>query len=112
MSLRKQLYGLFHAGDYWGHKIHKNFTNDLGMELTIGDSALYTKIEDGQVAGVSCSYVKKPVNAGSKAFKKLTKQTLQRFESKPGIQEAFDFYGTQTSTFDSGVFTVKQNYFI
>lgn len=43
--------------------IHEHLKTYLGVETTIGDPVLYTKTKDGQVIGVSGSYVNYLLNA-------------------------------------------------
>lgn len=51
--------------------------NDLKMIPTSGDSALYAKVQDGVVTGITGSYVDDSLNSENEEFITLTSATLK-----------------------------------
>lgn len=89
--------------------------NDIGMSPTPGDPALYIKRinedKEALLIGITGSYVDDSINAGGKIFQDMKLKTLQKFESKPRLYDAFDFFGMQVETRTDGNFVMNLKYY-
>lgn len=85
------LYGLCHAGDYWGIKLDIHITEDLGMTAIKSNRAVYMRMKNGIVLGITGTYVDDSMNAGNENFKMPTQQTLKMLEPKPQVLDNIAF---------------------
>lgn len=93
--------------------MNSHLVEDLGMKSTIGDPALYTKVDSKErILGISGYYVNDSLNAGRVDFQYLTEKTFEMFESKPRVYDSFDVFGSQIRTKPTGTFEVTQQYYI
>lgn len=111
-KILKPLYGLCDVRDYWGQTMESHLMNDLKMDQSDGDSAMYVWIHDGRLSGITGMYVDYLLIAGNVAFQKHTEKTLKHFESKPRVYDRFDFYGAQIASHDDGSTTMTQEYYV
>lgn len=113
LELLFPLYGLCDAGDYWGVTFEKHLVNDLNMTPMKSDGAMYCWKEgdDGEICGMTGTYVDDSLNAGTDKFQEHTKATSVRFESKERVFDDFDFYGLQIRTRDPDHFAISQPYY-
>lgn len=110
-KLIRPLYGLCDAGDYWGETMTSHLINDLKMRPTSGDPSLYYWKDRGKLAGVTGMYVDDLLNAGNVNFQKHAESTLNVFDSKPRVNDHFDFFGAQVDTLDDGTIHMTQRYY-
>ena len=82
LELLKPLYGLPDSGDYWNKTISNHVTNDLGMTPTYIDNALFIKVEEDKLLGLTGIYVDDSIHSGTKDFIKLTDETAKLFDSR------------------------------
>lgn len=94
----KALYGLCDVGDYWGITKQDHITEDLLMEPTIRDAAMFFRKREGKVIGITGANVDDLLSAGTKEFESITNATLKTFESNLRVHKSFDFYGAQVRT--------------
>lgn len=106
LELLKPLYGLCNAGDYWAVALEEHIINDLGMQSVVSDPALFAKIEEGKLTGLSGVQVDDCLNAGLDSFEKHTMKTLELFDLKPRVYDSFDFFGTQIRTIAPSKFCI------
>lgn len=59
------------------------------------DGAVYSMCCRGTVIKITASYVGDSINAGNAVIKENLEITLRRFESKPYLDDNFDFNGVQ-----------------
>lgn len=59
--------------------------DDLNMESSIGDPALYVKVSDGNLEEIMVLYVDDHFNAGNHTCEEITPESLNRFESNPRV---------------------------
>lgn len=94
LELRKPLYGLCNAGDYWSATIDQHLTNDLGMTPHVGDPSLYVQKMDGNMESIIGVYTDDSIHAGTKWIRHLNTCTLEQYESKPRICDNSTFFGS------------------
>lgn len=103
LHLVKPLYGLSESGDLWFETLDKHHKKELGMKPLRSDPALYTKLQNGRINGLSGTYVDDILRAGTFEFRNFCLKTNQRFEMAPnnelpcvfaGFSIERDAYGT------------------
>ena len=112
LKLKKPIYGVPDAGDYWNVTIHDHLKKDLKLVPLVGDPALYLKPNDEDLDGLMAVYVDDKAIAGNDEMRKLTEGTLKRFESKPREWDEFNFFGMHLKSLDGSVFSVSQTDYI
>lgn len=88
--------------------MEKDIFNDLKMILTPGDLALYGKVKDGVVLGITGSYVDDSLNDENEVFITLDNATRKKLESKDEIFDSFDSCVAQVNNFPDGTFKISQ----
>lgn len=83
LQLLGPLHDICGAGDYWAATMVAHIQNDLGMESTRGDPALFIKTVPASIEGLLGTYIDDSILGGGKAFQKLTERTLRHFHAKP-----------------------------
>lgn len=83
LLLRKPLYGMCDAGDYWYATICEHLRSNLSMTPCTTDLSLWIRIKDGRLVGIEGNYVDDNLNAGTKKSEYVTDNTLEMFETKP-----------------------------
>lgn len=73
------------AGDYRSETAEYHVENDLGMAPTIGNSALYLKIQDNRLEGIMGILVDNSLNAGNNSFEGTSAISFVMFEAKPRV---------------------------
>ena len=68
------------SGDLWHATLGAHHREELGMKSLRSDSALPTYKMNGQLKGLSVSYVDDLIRAGDQDFRKVSKRTCERFE--------------------------------
>ena len=98
LRLRKPLYGIADAGDYWDATFVLHVKEDLGMKPLTGDPALLVQMDGGAPEGMLGAYVDDSCMGGNEKFQDLTLATLDRLESKPRVWDDFQFIGASVRT--------------
>lgn len=80
LQLLKPLYGLCDSGDLWFKTLDDHHRNDLDMSPMRSDPALYAKMVEGMLKGLSGTYVDDMMRAGDQKFRKLARVTSEKFE--------------------------------
>ena len=111
LKLLRPLYGLADSGDYWGATFSKHITEDLGMRSCVGDSAMFYRSEDGELVGLTATYVDDALQAGTPEFLELVKATERKFECKPREYDSTSFVGKEIEKTDYG-FAISQRKYI
>lgn len=109
LELILPLYGICDAGDYWGVTVEYHVQDDLDMTPCIGDAAMYVKLVDGVLQGIMGVYVDDNLNAGTTEFEEMTRESLEKFDSKPRVYDDFAFFGSDVSTSAPGSFLLSQS---
>lgn len=78
------------------------------MSPSIVDPDLYTMVSDGELREIIGIYFDENLIAGTPLFEKLTSESLKRFDSKPRVYDAFEFFGSRISTTSLGEFERSQ----
>jgi hypothetical protein len=105
LKLLKTFYGLRNAGDHWSRTYHKNLMEDLNLETTVNDPALFFKDVDEKLEGLCATYVDDSLTAGSPGFLSQTTLTERKFELKPRKFDNVTYrcqYPLQRQTFPRG----------
>lgn len=71
IRLIKPLYGIADAGDYWLTKLRDHLTTNLSMDQSFPDPALFLKKTDGNLIGLTGTYVDDTLHTGYQFFLKL-----------------------------------------
>lgn len=108
LKLRRPIYGMKDAGDYWGVTVDAHARKDLQLEPLRGDPSLYIKRNEEDVDGLMGMYVDDGCLAGNETMQRLTELTLKRFDSKPREWDTFEFFGTSVRTLKQGTFSISQ----
>lgn len=111
LKLKKPLYGLTDAGDYWNHTDRQHITHDLQMVSTYSDPALYYKKNGEDLMGLRASYVDDSLLAGTKPFQELSKLSTTKFQSRAPEFLPTKFAGIHISKQD-GVIQLSQEEYI
>lgn len=111
LKLMKPLYGLADSGDYWGKTFSSHLRDELGMQLTTGDGALFFKHLDKKLQGVCATFVDDTLQAGNKEFQDLADNTLRRFQCREREWDNTEFSGVEIETHENE-FHVHQNKYI
>lgn len=87
LQLMKPLYGTVDAGDRWHHRLLHHHLSDLKMKSLITDSALHAKFDekDGNLVGLSGTYVDDILRCGHEKFQQLSEKTSDVFQTTPAI---------------------------
>ena len=93
LQLMKPLYGLCEAGDLWASTIDKHHREDLDMKALRSEPAMYTKHVDGELVGISGSYVDDLLRAGDDKFRKECRKTHEKFDMGEEEQLPCSFTG-------------------
>ena len=93
LRLKRALYGVTDAGDYWGVTFDRHVKQDLKMQPIETDPSLYIKLCNGQFSGLLGSYVDDCLLGGDEEFQNLTEKTLERFDSRPREWDKVEFLG-------------------
>jgi len=93
LLLKKPLYGVCDAGDYWGVTVAAHVEEDLGMTPLVGDPSLYVKDGTADITGLLGTCVDDCLLAGNESFQVLTEQMLEKFESRPRQWDDAEFLG-------------------
>lgn len=64
LRLKKPLYGICDAEDYWGITMNSHLINDIGTAPVIGEDALYVKQDGHRMVGICGAYGDDVLNAG------------------------------------------------
>ena len=72
LHLLKPPYGLCDAGELWAATMHKHHRQDLGMQPTKSDPALYTMSENEKIICLSGTYVDYLLRAGTDKYRTKT----------------------------------------
>lgn len=72
LLLRKPLYGLTDAGDYWHETFKRHLLNDITMTTATIDPALYYAFDGTTLQGSTATYVDDTLNIGHKSFLRRT----------------------------------------
>lgn len=96
------------ADDYWGVTVPFHVESDLGMKSILGDPSFYLKIEGDDLIGFMGVYDDDTLIAGNNRFEDVTKNFLQKFDSKRLVYGAFDFFACHISTLHHGQFLLAQ----
>lgn len=75
MRLKKPLFGVCDAGNYWDTTMNEHLTNYIAMSPIVEDSQLNVKKCGKQVIRISGSYVEDSSKAGANEFQGLTEKT-------------------------------------
>lgn len=73
LELRRPIYGMTDAGDFWGVTVDNHAKNDLGLVPLRGDPSLYIKRNDGDVDGLLSMCVDDGCLAGNAKMQDLTR---------------------------------------
>jgi Reverse transcriptase (RNA-dependent DNA polymerase) len=111
LKLQKPLYGLADSGDYWYNTMSKHIKDDIGMKSTTGDMSFFYKHIGNNLVGLTGTYVDDSLLAGNLEFEKLTKTTMDKFESRDREMDNTKFAGVNITTTDEG-FDLDQNDYI
>ena len=111
LRLKRALYGVTDAGDYWGVTFDRHVKQDLQMQPIETDPSLYIKLCNGQFSGLLGSYVDDCLLGGDKEFQNLTEKTLERFDSRPREWDNVEFLGVSIFTHWEEVDGIKHRCF-
>lgn len=103
LKLLKPLYGLADAGDYWDVTMARHLKQDLGMDRTALGISLFFKLIQGQLGGLSGTYVDDGIHAGNEDFLKECDKTQEKFKSRARELDNFTFSGIQLETTPDGI---------
>ena len=87
------LYGLSDAGDLWHKTLHTHLVDDLHLIPTKTDPSLYFAHANGEIIGLSGSYVDDLLRAGTPEFRTSSSRTHVRFETTGDEDPPFTFAG-------------------
>jgi Reverse transcriptase (RNA-dependent DNA polymerase) len=108
LKLRKPLYGLSDAGDYWQATLGRHMRADLKMHPTAGDiSMFYRRVQD-RLSGLAGTVVDDSLLAGDQPFLQHTDKSLQRFDSKPRRFAPTPFAGVDILLGPAGSYILSQ----
>ena len=102
LKLLKPLYGLPDAGDYWPVTFAQHIRDDLEMQRSVGDLALFFKNVQGRLSGIAGTYADDSLLAGTLDFMTSTNKTLERFESRDRVLDEFTLAGIGIKTLADG----------
>lgn len=80
LQLLKPLYGLCESGDHWHETLDKHHREELRMTPFKCDPALYYKMMNNVLCGLSGGYVDDLIRTGNQDFKKLSRKTKEVFD--------------------------------
>lgn len=83
----------------------------FGMLATNGYPDLYYLEDEKGLAGVNGVYADDLLNAGSLNFQSHTESTPNLFDSKPRVNDNFDFFSTQVEALDDVTNVLKRRYY-
>lgn len=83
------------------------------MILLKTDATAYLWMKDKkyEVAGVAGTYVDNCLNAGDIFSQHHTEKNLWKFDSKPNVNDNFDFYGMHINSMSTRKFAISQPYY-
>lgn len=81
LQLLKPLYGLSDSDDYWGPTFRYHIVENLGMQCTLSDAALFFERVKSELFGLA-SYVDDTLHTQSKEYIGLTKETEKQLQFK------------------------------
>lgn len=90
LKLVQPVYGLSDSGDYWCETFAKFHTNNLRMQQSTGDFALFFRRIANQLVALSGTYVDDVIQASTK---------VQKAEIKRQLQDKFDITMTDATEF-------------
>ncbi len=99
-------------GRLWHETLDNHLRDDLGMEPTRTDPALYVKVEDGQVVGLNGNYLDDLLRAGKDRFRQHCRETHSKFEMSEEDDLPCDFAGFKISGDKVNGFNVDQNQYL
>lgn len=91
--------------------MEEHLINGLKMIPASGDSALYAKVQQSVVIGITDSYIDDSLNGRNEGFITLTNATLKKFELKDRNFDLLDFYRSHIKTLPNGIFNLSQQYY-
>ncbi len=80
LKVLKPLYALCDSGDLWHSTLDHHHPHDLKMTPKRTDPALYLKSRDGEIEGISGTYVDDFIRIGRKSFRTHADQTGIKFD--------------------------------
>lgn len=80
LPLLKPLYGFRESTDLWFTTLDEHHRKDLGMTSLRSDPALYVRIDNGLLKGISGTYVDDMLRAGERYFWVLAMSTSKKFD--------------------------------
>lgn len=92
-KLLRPLYEVCDASDLYHINIDRHHREDLEMTPLFIDPALYYRLADGVLKGLSGGYVDYLLRCGDPDFWKVSRNTKQKFEMKDESPMPFDFAG-------------------
>ena len=110
--LQKGAYGLLDGSRLFYLELRKKLES-LGMKVLSGDSALFTKHENGKLIGLVCIHVDDLLMAGNNRFRSvITKKLFRHFKFSKMEESKFKYLGCQIEKLPSGDITLNQNDYI
>jgi len=109
LQLLKPLYGLCESGDLWHKTLDDHHRRVLKMSPMRSDPALYVRMANGLLDGLSGCYVDDMIRSGQPAFQEAAKVTSNSFEMAEDEFPPCTFTGFKLDVDEDGVLEVNQH---
>lgn len=108
LQLLRPLYGLCESGDLWFETLTNHHRDKLGMASARSDAALFSKMKDNKLIGLSGVYVDDMLRVGTAEFKKLCRETSKEFDMSEDDCPSCNFTGFKISYGDDNTVEISQ----
>lgn len=109
VQLLMPLYGLSESGDHWFETLDDHHCRELGMCTLRSDPAMYVKMKDNQLIGLSGTYVDDILRVGSEEFRMIASKTNNEFEMDDDKELPCTFTGFKLEKNEDGVLQLQQH---